>query len=520
MMKKSKILIVLLTFVITFSACGNATTYVPEAGEKNNTNISSEVVESSDVIDEESSEQAGLPEESEESKSVEESSEGTKTEQEEIPTIEGDTIGFAPNLEGITTVEELEPRIEEHLEGLITSLCSDWESFSEEIDTYEKYCENSQTVSDFYQMLVDETEQMCILLCDYSTVYARMVMESDLSNNEKYKAIDGINDCIYEDACDEIHDEIYKGILEEMSDHFYNGIIDDAQDSENYSAWYDVYSNEYSQWYDASSEIYSLYYDTLSEVYSFYYDLKGELYSGDKERAEKVYAKFLQKINKMKGIDSAEVPSSDAIFDTTIKETSSVEELETLVEAHVAECIQALGTQWSELSTEIDTYDKYIEKVDQVEEFHTYIEDSTSRILVMICEYGIVYSEYIMSSDTSSKDKYKDFEDMLDCIYEDACEAVLDEIYDGILEDILDFYYNGIIEEAQDYVKYSDWSDARSDAYKWWSNARSEVYSTWSDTRGDIYSFYSDIRGELFSGDIENANEEIEDFKEKVEKNK
>ena len=69
-------------------------------------------------------------------------------------------------------------------------------------------------------------------------------------------------------------------------------------------------------------------------------------------------------------------------------------------------------------------------------------------------------------------------------------------------------------------MKYSDWSDARGDAYSWWSDARGEVYGAWSDTRGDVYSFCSDMRGELFVGDIERANEVLQKFKEKIEKMK
>lgn len=428
--------------------------------------------------------------------------------------------GFNFDVEGITTIDELETRIEEHLDSLIKSLYSRWEALSAEIDTYEKYCDNVTKVSEFYETVIDETNQMCIMLFDYSAVYARMILDDDMSNNEKYKAIDGINDCLYDDACDEIHDEIYEGILDEMNDYFYDGILDDAQDRINYSDWYDVCSDEYSQWYDTSSEVYSIYYDAASDIYSFYYDLSGELYSGDMERAEKTYEKFLRKIDKAKGIGSEEGAFSDATFDTTIRTVTSVEELETTVDAHVSECIQALKAEWTTLSEEIDTYDKYVDKIDKIEEFHTYIEDASNQILVMICEYGVSYAELIMQSDSSSKDKYNDFEDLKDCIYEDACELVKDDIYDGILEDIKDYYYEGILEDAKDYVKYSDWSDVRSDAYSWWSDARSEVYSAWSDTRGDIYSFFSDMRGELFAGDIERANEVLLKFKEKVEKMK
>ena len=211
---------------------------------------------------------------------------------------------------------------------------------------------------------------------------------------------------------------------------------------------------------------------------------------------------------------------TNATFDTVIKAAATVDELETTVDNHVSECIQALNSEWAALSETIATYDKYVESVDQIEEFHTHIEDASNQILVMICKYGISYAELIMQSDSSSKDKYNDFEDLKDCIYEDACEQVKDDIYDGIIEDIKEYYYAGIIEDAKDYVKYSDWSDARGDAYSWWSDARGEVYGAWSDTRGDVYSFCSDMRGELFVGDIERSNEVLQKFKEKVEKMK
>lgn len=95
-----------------------------------------------------------------------------------------------------------------------------------------------------------------------------------------------------------------------------------------------------------------------------------------------------------------------------------------------------------------------------------------------------------------------------------------DEIYDGFLDEIKDYYYDGIIYDAKDNVKYSDWSDSRSEAYSLWSDARDEVYDHWSDARDEVYDFCSDIRSELYDGDLEGANEELQDFKDKVGKMK
>lgn len=439
------------------------------------------------------------------------------TTQSEQSDNSGENTSFGVNLEGVETLDDLEIRIDEQLSASIESLNTRWQTLSTEIDTYEKYCKDSEKVSEFYQTVITDTEQMCIMLYEYSAVYARMILDSDMSNDDKYDAADGINDCLYEDACDVINDEIYEGILEEMNEYFYEGILDDAEDEVDYSEWYDVCSAEYEQWYDTSSEVYSLYYDTASDIYSLYYDISSELYSGDTERAEKVYAKFLEKINKMKGLDTG-TTVTDATFDTTLRSAGSVEELETVVEAHVSECVQALQAEWETLSKDIDTFDKYTSNVAAIEEFHTHIEDSASQILVMICQYGVSYADLIMQSDSDAKDKYNDFDDFKDCIYEDACAFVKDDIYEDLLGEIKDYYYDGIINDAKDTVEYSDWSDARGDAYSWWSDARGEVYEDWSDTRGELYSFYSDIRGELYSKDSDGANSELQDFKDKVTK--
>ena len=449
--------------------------------------------------------------------STEPSTTADSSDNSKEPTASADTptdYAFDIDLDGITTLEDLETRIEEHLASSITSLASRWEALSVEINTYDKYCDNSEKVSEFYQIVINETEQMCIVLYEYSATYARMILDSDMSADDKYDAVDGINDCLYEDACDEIHDEIYEGILEDMNDYFYEGILDGAEDDVNYSDWYEVCSDEYNQWYDTSSEVYGLYYDAASEIYSFYYDMSSELYSRDFDRAEKVYEKFLQKIKKAKGIETGD-PTGSATFDTTLRSASSIEELESVVDAHVSECVQALVKEWEILSVDVNTFEKYQDNVDVIEEFHTHIEDSASQILVMICNYGASYADLVLQAGSSSKDMYKAFEDFKDCIYEDACEYVKDDIYEELLEEVKDYYYEGIINDAKDSVNYSDWSDARGAAYGWWSDARGEVYGEWSDVRGDLYSFYSDIRSELYSGDIDGAADELENFRNK-----
>ena len=84
---------------------------------------------------------------------------------------------YSIDLTGVTTLEELEARIEEHLVSTIASLNEQWEALATEIDTYEKYVENAERVSEFYETVIAETEQMCIMLYEYSAAYARMMYQ-------------------------------------------------------------------------------------------------------------------------------------------------------------------------------------------------------------------------------------------------------------------------------------------------------------------------------------------------------
>lgn len=519
-----KIIIYLMVFCMMFIGVGCGNKDEAASGDKT-------VVESEEKAEEEPAIQQEIEDaqkETEESKPedsavFEEATavpETSKEPQKDPQAPSGMGSNFCVDVGDITDIDELETYIDEHFKSLIASLYSDWEALSLEIDSYEKYCENQSVVSEFYATVIDETEQMCITIYEYSAIYARMVLDSDMSGEDKYDCIEGINKFIYEDVCEMINDEIYDGLLEDMKDYYYDGILEDAQDSVKYDDWYDICSDEYDQWYDAGSEVYDLYYDTSSDIYSFYYDMSGELYSKDFERAEKVYDKFLQKIDKAKGFKVVNESFPNINFEITIRTASTAEKLEENIDNHVSECIQSILIDWDTLSQEIDTYEEYIENLDKIEDFHMYVEDSTNTILLMINEYAIAYAELIMNSDTTNKDKYDDFEDIKECIYEDACEMVKDEIYDDLMDDIKDYYYDGILKDAKGDVEYSFWSDIRSDAYGWMSDARSEVYDDYSDARSDIYGFYSDMRSELYSGDITRANKVLQGFKDEVNKNK
>ena len=223
--------------------------------------------------------------------------------------------------------------------------------------------------------------------------------------------------------------------------------------------------------------------------------------------------------------DSNENNTSDEENNSTENETPNIESgnfdsldaIEAALTKDTADTISALETEWEELKAEITTFDKYVANVDKVEAFYNKVNTETASLCKRLCGYTLNYAEFIMATDDSTDDKYDSFDEIYDCVYEDAGDDIYDEIYDGILDDMYNVLYDGVLDDAYDTVSYDEWSDARSTEYDWWSDTRSDVYDEWSDTRSDIYDFWSDMRGELWDDDIEKATEKMEEFKEDIQ---
>lgn len=218
-------------------------------------------------------------------------------------------------------------------------------------------------------------------------------------------------------------------------------------------------------------------------------------------------------------LESKDSKESKDNTDDGAKKQIGFEELNEAVSTDVDNTISAIKSEYEKLVTGIDTYEKYLENTDKVEAFYKQVYDDTQNLCIRMCEYSINYAEAIMASDKSNDDKYKDFEELYDCIYDDAGDDIYNEIYDGILDDIYDDFYDGILDDAYDNgVPYDEWSDARSNEYDWWSDARSDIYDEWSDFRSYVYDFWSDMRSELWDDNIERAEEKIVDFQKDIEK--
>ena len=195
------------------------------------------------------------------------------------------------------------------------------------------------------------------------------------------------------------------------------------------------------------------------------------------------------------------------------KSVDSEEELSETVVGNVEAAVEALNKDFEKLASEVDTYEKFVKNVDRVEKFYGQIYDEAVGLGFMMKECSAACAEAILSSSKSHEDKYDDFEMLYDCIYEDAGDAVYDGIYEGVLEDMYEAYYDGILDDGYDVAPYDDWLDTTSDEYDRWLDTSSDVYDAWLDSQSDIYDFLLDVRGEVFDGDMEKADEILEEFR-------
>ncbi len=221
--------------------------------------------------------------------------------------------------------------------------------------------------------------------------------------------------------------------------------------------------------------------------------------------------------NVTNGNGSTKTEENDKSINLEIDKDQTIEELKTSLLAEVENKISMLESEWDSLKNEINTYEKYVKNVDNVEDFYKKIETTTEEISIRLYEYSFIYAEKMLSSKKSHYDIYDDLKDIHDDIYEDARDEIHDRIYEDLLEDMEDTFYNGIIKDAEDDEEYSDWYDIRSDEYSMWYDTRSEVYEIYYDAGSDIYGFYYDLTSDVYADDMADANDTLNDFKEDIE---
>lgn len=201
---------------------------------------------------------------------------------------------------GADTLNELEDSIIEDIENDVSELESEYKVLCDSISSYDDYLNNIKAVESFYDKIKNSSYAISIKLYEYSLTYAETVINSGLPCDDMYTSIDGIYDCIYNDAADNLYDDIYNGILDDMYDDFYNGVISDGYDTTPYKEWSEISYNAYELWSDTRYDSYKYWSDMRSDIYEFWSNLRGAFYIDDLEKAQKIINDFKEDIDKLK----------------------------------------------------------------------------------------------------------------------------------------------------------------------------------------------------------------------------
>lgn len=282
------------------------------------------------------------------------------------------------------------------VEDTVEALNTEYEGLKSEINTYSKYLSNTDKMEAFYTKIQDINFSLCMKMYEYSLDYAESVINSDMSNDDKYDELEELYDSIYDDAGNKIYDGIYDGILEDMYDDFYDGLLDEAYDNKEYSEyseWSDARSDEYEWWSDTRSNVYEDWSDMRSDIYEFQLDLRGEIWSDDIDKALgeiEGFRKDIERINKdLSEIEDVDTPDEEK--ETLVIETEAPEEdklAEDLVEGMRPEFKKALDSYE-------DFFDEYC---DFMKKFNESPDD-----LSLIGEYTEYLTQYYETMDKMDK---------------------------------------------------------------------------------------------------------------------
>lgn len=194
------------------------------------------------------------------------------------------------------------------------------------------------------------------------------------------------------------------------------------------------------------------------------------------------------------------------------------DDLASTAEGDVEKTVESLNKQYEELVAKVNSFDAYRENVDSVQAYYDGVLAETRDLGIRLRQYAADCASYVLSSGCTPGQMYDDLEVLYDDLYDGAGDDFYDGIYDDLYGSLYDAFYSGVVEDGYDLIGYGEWSELSSAAYDMYSDSMSEVYELISDCRSDIYEFSSDIRSDVFNDKTDKAKEELDEFREDIDK--
>lgn len=133
--------------------------------------------------------------------------------------------------------------------------------------------------------------------------------------------------------------------------------------------------------------------------------------------------------------------------DMDIQATTLDELIDTMMDELDADST-SLSDHYEELQSVLDSYENYVQNQDKVESFYENIYQCTKNIGIRMREYSLEYAKIIVASDRTNSEKYDDFDELYDAVYEDAGDEIYETYYEDIFDELYDNIYDGVLDEA------------------------------------------------------------------------
>ena len=210
--------------------------------------------------------------------------------------------------------------IEEDYTSRIEALCSEGNDLIEEMESYQDYWDDKFNqegkIGAFYKKLVNEISLLCIALRDYAAFSTELILDSDLSKEEKADALENINKLIYEDAYEAIDSKIYKGLLDDLKEKFGDGILA----TQPKDAWADEYhyiTVDEKVWNeDAHDDVHFLNYKTHQAIKNLYDEANFFAGFGMSGRMIEVITSFNNATDELKAFSDIHTGNENSAIET------------------------------------------------------------------------------------------------------------------------------------------------------------------------------------------------------------
>ena len=196
------------------------------------------------------------------------------------------------------TPNEVVADIENDINLMVSRAKEEYNTLLSEVDTYDKYCDNSALVDTFFANLEEQTNALFDKSGQKSAYYFRLALEQFEDNTNLEQVFEDYYDSVYDAAYENFYEEIYDRLFDDIYDDIYDTMLDEAYDKVPYQEWSEASSDFYNKWSDAHEQAYLAYSNARNKAYVLYTNMRSNALYGDTRDYDTIMADVYETLDK------------------------------------------------------------------------------------------------------------------------------------------------------------------------------------------------------------------------------